>query len=139
MENILEHQHEITTVVFEKRDYRYRNLKLASQTASVQQVEVLIQSLVKYKYKKKIYYFDSEHVSRQNELHVGRERVVSWMKVKDMIRKSNHEFKIELPELVETFLKQCDKESGNKEQLAKSFLLAFSFYEHLEFFKNKKE
>ena len=49
---ILKENSEITTVVFEKRKYRYKNLKLVPYMINIQQMEVLVQSILKFKYNK---------------------------------------------------------------------------------------
>jgi hypothetical protein len=136
---ILKENSEITTVVFEKRKYRYKNLKLVPYMINIQQMEVLVQSILKFKYNKNVYYLNSDQVGKQNELFIGRERVFSSKAVEKMIKNKDHKFKISKDSAIFNNFLIKNNSSGIKEQLAKSFLLAFSFYNHLESIKNKDD
>lgn len=139
--------------IFEKRIYKYPQLKIAQKVIHVQKIELLVQSYLSYSLSEKsLFFIPSTKLARKLDLIVGSERISSTSLVKKLLEiklklekgdfsteNENHDnHKIHNIFLLNTnnkisneFLSMSDLKN-QKEPLSRCYLLASCFLESIQ-------
>jgi hypothetical protein len=105
---------------------------------NVQNFEIVLKSLIKYKYNNHLYHLDSMELARKYNIFIGKDRVLSSDIVGKMMNMdvnseiNNRKCVLQTPiNLKSSFLKKNDS-LPLKEQLAKCYLQASSFIDSVQ-------